>query len=416
MKNVQIDKRSGFTLIELLVVISIIGLMSGMFVVAYRGAEQESSTLKTRSTLQKIADVLTSRMEEYNSYPLTLRTQSGGLLPTNVVSGSANETVATLRERARLLLLRDLMRMEMPDHPDDLKYTTFWQRTMSSTAFVSYLKQNLPRSIATGLNSATSGSPIAPVKNVLTNRTLSLMNALSVNGVPRTEWDKSNANAELLFLIVESSEMDGSSAIELFGTGEIADTDNDGLNEFVDTFGVPIRWIRWPAWYGSSTRYYPDMLDPALIDQTNGRLLINSETIDRLGSDPGWGSADSAPGNGMTPLVVSAGLDRAFGIRFRDINRYPAPSSPPPPVGVFDGLPSYSSADIAWNPLFNKGYGANSVFTDPWFPRESAGATARQRMGELLNNSDVPEDGFNAASPFHARDNITNYDGTGVSL
>ena len=44
-------------------------------------------------------------------------------------------------------------------------------------------------------------------------------------------------------------------------------------------------------------------------------------------------------------------------------------------------------------------------------------------MGELLSPADPPEtdvgtipSGFDVANPNHARDNITNYDGTGISL
>ncbi len=57
---------------------------------------------------------------------------------------------------------------------------------------------------------------------------------------------------QLLFLIVADSEFDGSTALEMFGQSEIADTDNDGLNEFIDAFGVPIKWIRCqrlPDWW-----------------------------------------------------------------------------------------------------------------------------------------------------------------------
>ena len=77
MRHKNIRNSSGFTLIELLVVISIIGFMSGLFIVAYQGAAQEANTLKTRSTIQKISEVLNSRMEEYNSYPLAIRTPLG---------------------------------------------------------------------------------------------------------------------------------------------------------------------------------------------------------------------------------------------------------------------------------------------------------------------------------------------------
>ncbi|MCY2984241.1 MAG: prepilin-type N-terminal cleavage/methylation domain-containing protein, partial [Planctomycetota bacterium] len=67
-------RSQAFTLIELLVVISIIGFMSGMFIVAYRGASQEANSQKTRTTIQKISEVLNARMDEYVNFPIALRT------------------------------------------------------------------------------------------------------------------------------------------------------------------------------------------------------------------------------------------------------------------------------------------------------------------------------------------------------
>ena len=210
MKNTMKQARDGFTLVELLVVISIIGFMSGMFLVAYRGASQESNIQKTRSTVQKISEVLNARMDEYINYPIALR-NSVAALPPNMVSWDASkETVSVLRERGRLLVLRDLIRMEMPDHPDDLKYTTFW---MSSAAVSASYPTNLPHSVPTGLGTTpVLASPGFQISAPLTSRTRALIARLSkVSPVgPIDRWDAFNANAELLFLIVEASERSGS--------------------------------------------------------------------------------------------------------------------------------------------------------------------------------------------------------------
>jgi prepilin-type N-terminal cleavage/methylation domain-containing protein len=398
----------GFTLVELLVVISIIGVMSGMFILAYRGASQESMTQKTRSTIQKISEVLNARMDEYENFPLTLRDNfTGNAISSNVVP-FGTETATTLRERARLMALRDIIRMEMPDHPDDLKFTTYWRATLSPPGnFIDYLGTVLPRSINTGMVDPSYGTSVF-IQNQLTARSRSLMTKLSNSaGLPINEWDKTNANAELLYLIVEDSELYGSSAIELFGKTEIADTDGDQLYEFVDSFGQPIQWIRWPAGVKGASRTNPDMLNPALVDSLNGRLAVNSETLDRSSSDPGWGTAFS-PGQGLAPLVVSAGIDKSFGIRFRTINRYGgvAPSNF---VGTFLGQTSYSVGDATWAlPL----YGATVMFTDPWYPRNNP----VDQMGAPAIVSDPPEENGNSSNSVWANDNISNFDGTAVSL
>ena len=348
-------------------------------------------------------------MDEYNSFPLTLRdSATGAAISSNVVPIVIGDTTSVLRERARLLALRDIVRMEMPDHPDDLKCTTFWQSALSPPGnFIDYLGTYVPRPIATGLTDG--GAPIY-VQNQLTARARSLMMRLSSSGVPLPQWDKTNANAELLYLIVEDSELYGSSAIELFGKSEIADTDKDGLNEFVDAFGTPIQWLRWPAGFKGTTRSNPDMLDPSLVDSTNSRLLVNSDPFDRLGSDPGWGTALS-PGTGLAPLVVSAGVDKGFGMRFRAIDRYsPSAIAPPNVVGSFGGQSTYSVGDATWaNPL----YGSTVIFTDPWYPRTDASSA----MGAVsVRGSDPPEDNGFIADPTWANDNVSNLDGTAVAL
>ncbi|HUP80250.1 MAG TPA: hypothetical protein VM260_16970, partial [Pirellula sp.] len=259
--------------------------------------------------------------------------------------------------------------------------------------------------IQTGLSvDATNG---LFVKGTLTARTKALMTRLSQSAwTPLAEWDKTNANAELLFLIVEGSDLNGSSAIELFGKSEIKDTDGDGLNEFVDAFGRPIRWIRWPAGFAGSSRYHPDMLDPTLV--VGGRLTVSSEPIDRLGTDPGWGSAQT-PGTGLTPLVISAGVDGAFGIRFREVDRYGSASAPTS-VGTFDSKPSYSSAEAPWS--LSK-YGLTR-FTDPWYPRDPT--VLGVRMGEVVTGAPSDLENGNPVSALQARDNISNFDGSAVSL
>ncbi len=411
MRNNKNQTRIGFTLVELLVVISIITFMSGMFIVAYRGAAQESSNQKTRTTIQKISEVLNARMDEYTNYPLALRNPAAALPPDMVSWDATKESVSFLRERARLLVLRDLIRMEMPDHPDDLKYTTFWLSSLSITA----IKQNLPRVVPTGLGkTAGVAIPGFQVSAPLTARTKAMMSRLSkAPDLPITNWDESNANAELLFLIVEGSDLNGTSAIELFGKSEIKDTDEDGLNEFVDAFGKPIRWIRWPAGFSGASRFYPDMLDPKLV--SNGTLLVNSEPLDRLGTDPGRITTTQKPGTGLSPLVISGGLDRAFGIRFREINRYSATPPPPPMVGNFLGVPSYSSAEAPWS--VTSGYGLNA-FTDPWYPRDPSDLSkVRIRMGEPVSaNPSLDFENGQLADPLKAGDNLSNFDGSAVSL
>ena len=392
-----VDKtRSAFTLIELLVVISIIGFMSGMFLVAYRGAAQEANTQKTRTTIQKISDVLNSRMEEYSSYPLVLKMvptppfPSGGPLPPNTTPITPTppevpESKTLLLERARLLCLRELVAMEMPDHPDDIKWSDKWVTNQSMTVVLN----SVPKIIPSGLfvPTMTVPQPVS-VRNQPTSRVFGLARKLtSANGRPIPGWQTVNANAELLYLVVEDSEMNGSSAIELFGASETGDTDGDGLKEFIDAFGKPIQWVRWPTGYEGIARYHPDLLDPGIITGSapNFRITIESDPLDRMGADPGSGHPSQNPGPGAYPLVVSGGIDGVIGLRIESANAMTATTS-------------FSVIDAQW--ASTPSYLSGARFTDPWYPRTSPA----ERLGGRI-------DGSNSSL-----DNITNYDGNGASL
>ena len=409
------ETHNAFTLIELLVVISIIGFMSGMFLVAYRGAAQESNSQKTRSTIQKISEVLNARMEEYSSLPIALQNVDpvfpGAIPGRAVAAGSAAdyESPTFLLERARLLSLRELIVLEMPDHPDDLRWSQKWIATANraTPAYWNALTKTLP----TGLYIPVTPSSSRPVfvKNRPTARVRGLVRRLSSGNIPIPNWENQNANAELLFLIIEDSDLNGSSAIELFGKSEVGDTDDDGLHEFIDAFGNPIQWIRWPSGYEGVALYHPDMLSAEILVGTspNIRVSISSDPLDRIGADPGLSRhLESAgvstreafkPGPGTFPLVVSSGQDKKFGIRFQldDSDAFN-------PSKMANN--SYSVRDAIWTGGQPNYPNVPFLFTDPWFPRDNSGVPPK-RLGSRLSPTDRT-----------SLDNITNYDGTGASL
>ena len=380
MKTKTYLVRQGFTLVELLMVIAIISILAGLFSIAYRGALQESNSQKTLSTITKISEVLNSRMEEYATYPVVLRQPGGAIIPASAFplpsAPDRPDTKTLLLERARLLLLRETIAMEMPDHPNDFKWTDAWVTTANAAAFF----DNLPRAVFTGLGEGTSGTPVA-VRNGVTSRTRRMAGKLSqfVSGVgpmPIPGWQNSNANAELLFLIVEDSQLNGSSAIELFRTSEIGDTDGDGLNEFLDAFGNAIGWLRWPVGFEGIARFHPDMLDPTIISPSRG-VSIESDPFDRMSADPGYyPGAVTKPGPGAFPLVVSAGPDGEFGIRLFLTVPTSAVDTPS------NGKPSYLNG---------------SLITDPWV------RSSTEQLGGIID-------------PKTSGDNITNYSGNGATL
>ena len=428
MKSKIRKKTNGFTLVELLVVIGILGTVSSMFIYAYRTARVESQNQKSRTTVEKISDILNARLLEYENYPVPLGIPSTAI-PRPVAGARPKQELV---ERARLIMLREIIRTEMPDHPDDLKATYFWFDQLSTTdPFVI-------NPVATGLVNGMA-DVFVPPSNVrgssTTSRAVRLFETLQERTVnrppPFTEtyrpWDAQNSNAELLFLIIADSEFDGSSAIEMFDQSEIVDTDQDGLNEFVDAFGVPIKWSRWPTGYQIGGKNYPDMLNSGIVDQSTQSVSVDSEPYDRLKADPGWRTTNTAlrPGLFPPPLVVSAGPDGFFGLNFREIDRYA--STVQNPRWLLPGPTGYSVSDLPFPELPVGIPPMPYLICDPWAPR----IDLSMRMGSFLQAPPGPnaaydpsmhdprEGGIDArwTNPRSvATDNITNFDGSANSL
>jgi prepilin-type N-terminal cleavage/methylation domain-containing protein len=397
-KDLKSKRFRGFTLVELLVTISIMATVAGMFLVAYRGAATEASNIKTQSTIRKITEVLNTRLQDYENAPVSFVTPiPGNAVPALATTDAGYEPATVLRERARLLALRELICLEMPDHPDDIRWT-----------FATVQAQGMPTTTirSTGLVSQTAGG-FFPVYTQLgaSNRAMRIMQKLSVAGtvplVPVQGWETTNANSELLYLIVEDSTINGSSAMELFGRTEVGDTDNDGFLEFIDAYRRPIRWVRWPSGFPSTLRYHPDLLDPALIDPVTKVSRFSGDSIDRMKVDPGLRPNASGdvkvliPDIGTFPLVVSPGVDGVFGQRF-ELD----PASTPTPISGYSLSGSRSARDV----IFPTPYG-NIPMPDPWYPRPRpplyGDDLSLYRLGAVIN-------------PSAFKDDVTNFDINGA--
>jgi type II secretory pathway pseudopilin PulG len=379
---------SGLTLVELLVTIGLITMVSSMFLVAYRAAATEASNIRTQGTIRKINEVLMARMQEYESYPvnfikdaanpysLAIPEEATEFLPPN---DPEFESKGILVERIRVMILRDIIAQEMPDHVHDIKTIAPIMRRYW-TGLVVRRNVNNAQQITPIFTSGAESPKAARLKSRLAQT--------------RADWTDFVTNEELLYLIIEDSTLNGSSALELFGRSEIGDTDNDGFLELLDAYRQPIRWVRWPTGFPETIRFHPDLLDPSLNnDGFSGNAL--ADPIDSRRADPGYRPVAQQtkvfpPSAIAFPLVYSVGPDRTSGIRDTfEVSGYQVDSQ----AGYFMLPPSRSVTDVQMPvPYDQRRQFLPLIMTDPWFPRNDP----TLRLGAIIN-------------PKAFEDDITNY-------
>ncbi len=223
--------------------IVIISILAGMVMVAMGSARESARVRKTRTTIATLHELLMERYESYRYRRVPIST-----------SGFSPDAAALARLRA----IRELMKMEMPDRWSDVINDPVLLLDRGGTAR----------------------------RTALSQAYLRRHDALSP--APSTQFQ----GAECLYMIITMATGEGE-ALSFFGDREIGDVDNDGSPEFVDAWGKPISFLRWPAGFVSELQ--------------SGDSESDHDPFDPLRRDPG--------AYRLTPLIYSAGPDELFDIR-----------------------------------------------------------------------------------------------------
>ena len=227
--------RVGFTLIELLVVIAILLILAGVLLFALAGVAETAREARTRSLISKIDNVI---MAQYQTY-MTRR------VPVDTTNMSPKEAAS-----ARLQALRELIKYELPDRYLDI-----------------------------------TANPV-----VVPRTALSKVYKGGLLGDRSEDYEE----AECLYLIVAALSENG--VMEHFSGSDIGDKDNDGMNEFIDGWGQPIKFLRWPAGFKS----------PLQQEITGSHKPENHDVFDtRLVEKDAYA---------LYPLVYSAGPDKRYSL------------------------------------------------------------------------------------------------------
>ncbi|MFN3190241.1 MAG: type II secretion system protein [Aureliella sp.] len=406
---------AGFTLIELLVAISILGIMAGMALYSLAGAQTDARNARTRGTVSKLNEIILQRWEEYRYRAVDVKVPDAWKIPVRDANRGGNVTTLPYspreKARVRMVMLRDMMRMEMPDRITDLltEPSQYLMVPNQPNMGPAALLRPIPPGwgvVYEALRSRVNANPAAFPGVLPASTGGSLAGSTTMPGFigpgGAAAWHRSVSSAELLYLIVATTNFNGASALEYFRPSEVADTDSDGLLEFVDAWQSPIEWVRWPAGYDSDLVRYanPDPMDPLQTDwrfrKEAGNYTIEEEWRPKM----------------LVPLIVSRGQDGQLGIitNFNDSSGNPL---------------SYATmtwpASTAGKPFGPRG---PYFYPDPHFTWDFGQQAPNTTNSEIPYSADNPDgfrrnqlgcvpnymDSARAVQNTFAEDNITNHD------
>ncbi|MGB4706826.1 MAG: type II secretion system protein [Fuerstiella sp.] len=265
-KKYQIQNRDGFTLLELLMVVAIITFLMGLSVVAMNGITVQAEEEATKVTVLKVSRLLEQRIEAFErSFKGTKRdgyiAATVGLL--KAVDGRFDYFTKHPDEAPpaiRLLAYKAAFRFEMPQRMVELNVGGGATPAAAGlTAAVTDATTGLPNVIYRRLAFPTAKTQLVDEGNA-TPTTVQINTRVSENWAKHQDYETqaqtsdldtthSTESSELLyFMLLHSGTLGSSTAAEdEFIASEIADTDQDGLPEFVDVWGNPLQFYRWPT-------------------------------------------------------------------------------------------------------------------------------------------------------------------------
>jgi len=247
--------RRGLTLVELLVTMTIVAILASTVVFAMASATESAKKAKTRTIIAKLHNLLMERWESYETRRVPFNDKALRRI-------EKNKSAPADIQRMQMNGLRELMLIELPDRWSDIAQDP--TKSNSPGRVPSLIRR-------TGLADA------------YLRRFQSRKNSF------RT--DDFFQGAECLYLIISLGTGDGE-AMEQFADSEIGDVDGDGAPEFLDGWGIPISFIRWPAFFKSELQSADPMTD--------------HDPFDPFNADP--------KAYRLVPLIYSAGPDGKAGI------------------------------------------------------------------------------------------------------
>ncbi|MBI5761223.1 MAG: type II secretion system protein [Planctomycetales bacterium] len=279
----QPETRRGFTLLEILVVI---GLISFLMVISLTVVANFITTAREKATATTIRKIHAMYQERIEAHQRSLKgPQYEAQVDAKLAQFQRAGVYGMQRKVAEILLRKDLEKAMLPQRFGELPDNLTPPATNTPNGHPDVFDQD-PNYVPARHNPLTESAAL--MYFTLTRR--------DVVGVPPVGVDE-------------------------FSTLEVMDTDGDGLMEFVDAWGQPLRFYRWPTRLIRSGGYLaPLVLAPiVLADRQRADLLIK-------------GLRKKPPAGNRDPLDQDP--NDALGYIIREKNRFPTLATLPGNLGI----------------------------------------------------------------------------------
>ena len=427
----KISHRNAFTLIEILVVLIILSTLGAMVTTAVSGVRTTAREARTKRIISIVDSVIAEQYEQLRYRPLAVEIPA--LYEETNIGVLGWEVLADEAARVRLMMLRDLQRLEIPDRYTDILNIVRSSGIEPGTPLISEVPIEIKAAVSQvitdqglirqrreeldkrqpapvvwfGLSNAKSH----PKQDGYRRRIEAAIEIDSNSNERRYSWTPEHQGAECLYLILSTSYIGGQPAIAAIPNSNIGDTDNDGMLEILDGWGQPLQFIRWPVGFTpSSGEFNVDFEQTVNVNSVDDFDLFRVDHSYLKNTDPGSVLVrdTNAPSElyrpwSMRPLIFSVGEDGEGGLAVN-------PGDQP-------GLPQYnfSYASTSWDLPVTSDYfgdewegrgGGRISYIDPYLRLFTSLNPTQCLPGELLGKTNPAErkKAFNQSI-----DNITNY-------
>ncbi|MEZ6132071.1 MAG: type II secretion system protein [Planctomycetaceae bacterium] len=266
------NRHNGFTLLELLMVVAIIAVLATLSIVVMSGITDQALGEATNATVLKVNRLLEQRIEAFDRAYKGAREESYiqgtvGLLASNADGRfdyfriHPDEAPPEIKALAR----KAAFRFEFPQSTADLLRSgapSIDLMTVPNVRVPEILHNKIlvPRArvqlIEEGLVPGTAAFATALTARIRSNWQAHVDHEIEVANLTggggstgsRDRIHSTESSEMLYFMLVESGTFGTSPTdADQFTSQEIADTDGDSLPEFVDGWGNPLRFYRWPT-------------------------------------------------------------------------------------------------------------------------------------------------------------------------